>query len=68
MLVEAGGTVIISEAAEFIGAEHIFAQRARVPEIGEQLIAVVRKAETTRSRWVSRFEGLIQPRATSRAV
>ena len=45
MLVEAGGTVIISEAAEFIGAEHIFAQRARVPEIGEQLIAVVRKAE-----------------------
>ncbi len=45
MLVEAGGTVMISEAAEFIGAEHIFAQRAREPEIGEQLLAVVRKAE-----------------------
>ncbi len=33
-----GGTVILSETPELIGAEHILARRARTPEIGKQVL------------------------------
>ncbi len=39
LLVEAGGTVILSETPELIGAEHIIARRARSKDVGEQVIA-----------------------------
>jgi altronate dehydratase large subunit len=39
LLIEAGGTVILSETPELIGAEHIIAARARTPEIGRRVLA-----------------------------
>jgi altronate dehydratase large subunit len=34
--VAAGGTVIVSETTEFIGAEHLLAERGATPEVGQQ--------------------------------
>jgi altronate dehydratase large subunit len=45
LLVEAGGTVILSETTEFIGAEHVLARRARTPEVAADLLRVVRGME-----------------------
>ena len=36
-----GGTVILSETPELIGAEHLLAKRARTPEIARQLLDAV---------------------------
>lgn len=41
MLVEQGGTVILSETPELIGAEHLLARRARTPEIGQKVLDAV---------------------------
>jgi len=41
MLTEHGGTVILSETPELIGAEHIIARRAKAPEIGQKVIEAV---------------------------
>lgn len=41
LLVEAGGTVILSETTELIGAEHLLAKRARMPEIGKQVLDLI---------------------------
>lgn len=41
LLVEAGGTVILSETTELIGAEHLLARRARTPEIGKQVLDLI---------------------------
>ena len=40
-LVAEGGTVILSETPELIGAEHLLARRARTPEIGKQVLDAV---------------------------
>lgn len=45
LLVAAGGTAMLSETTEFIGAEHVLARRAKTPEIGEKLIRIVRECE-----------------------
>jgi len=37
LIIEDGGTVILSETTELIGAEHLLAKRARTPEIGKQV-------------------------------
>ncbi len=39
--VAAGATVIVSETTEFIGAEHLLAERGATPEIGERARQVV---------------------------
>lgn len=44
-IVEAGGTAILSETTEIIGAEHILAARARTPEIGKGFYQAVEKIE-----------------------
>jgi altronate dehydratase large subunit len=44
-LIRAGGTSILSETQEMIGAEHLLARRAASPEVAERLFAVVRRAE-----------------------
>jgi altronate dehydratase large subunit len=36
-----GGTVILSETAEIVGAEHLLAKRARTPEVGRQILDAV---------------------------
>ncbi|MBM4459113.1 MAG: altronate dehydratase [Chloroflexi bacterium] len=52
LIVAAGGTVILSETPEFIGAEHLFAPapdgragRAIDPEVGRQIVAAVQRRE-----------------------
>ncbi len=44
-LIAAGGTSILSETTELIGAEHILARRARSREVAEKLLAIVRRTE-----------------------
>ncbi len=41
LLVQAGGTVILSETTELIGAEHLLARRGRTPEIGRQVLDLI---------------------------
>jgi altronate dehydratase large subunit len=41
MLVAEGGTVILSETPELIGAEHLLARRARTPEMAKQVLDAV---------------------------
>jgi altronate dehydratase large subunit len=43
--VAAGGTSILGEVTEFIGAEHILAGHAATPEIGEMIYGLVRRME-----------------------
>lgn len=43
--VAAGATVMVSETTEFIGAEHLLAQRGAIPEIGEQARRMVLDCE-----------------------
>jgi len=45
MLVAEGGTVILSETPEVIGAEHLLAKRARTPEIGQEILSAVARCE-----------------------
>ena len=44
-LVEAGATSVLGEVTEFIGAEHLLAKHARTPEIGDQILALVKRME-----------------------
>lgn len=41
LLVAEGGTVILSETPELIGAEHLVARRARTPEMAQQILNAV---------------------------
>ena len=45
LLVRAGGTAMLSETTEFIGAEHVLAKRAKSPEIAQKLIQIVEQTE-----------------------
>jgi altronate dehydratase large subunit len=45
MLVAAGGTSILGETTELIGAENLLAARAATPEIGARLVSVVHAFE-----------------------
>ena len=40
-VVEAGGTVILAETPEMIGAEHLLARRAASPEIAQQVLEMI---------------------------
>jgi altronate dehydratase large subunit len=45
LLVKAGGTSILGETTEFIGAEHLLAARAKNKMVGEGIIELVRRME-----------------------
>lgn len=45
LLIEAGGSSILSETTEMIGAEHLLAEKAVTPEIAERFLAMVRRCE-----------------------
>ncbi|SFH02908.1 altronate dehydratase large subunit [Desulfotomaculum arcticum] len=45
MLVQSGGSIILSETVEIIGAEHVLARRAANPEIAAKLLGVVQAFE-----------------------
>jgi altronate dehydratase large subunit len=47
MIVNNGGTAIISELTELIGAEHVLAIRAKDSRIAKEILMVVGKAETS---------------------
>jgi len=44
-VVAAGGTAVLGEITEIIGAEHLLAQHARTPAIADQLLALVARME-----------------------
>lgn len=43
--VELGGTSILAETMEILGAEHLLAARAKTPEVGQAIIDVVARYE-----------------------
>ncbi|HWQ61972.1 MAG TPA: UxaA family hydrolase, partial [Negativicutes bacterium] len=45
IIIRQGGTAILSEVTELIGAEHVLAKRAKNPEIAQEILATVGKAE-----------------------
>jgi altronate dehydratase large subunit len=45
LLVEAGGTSVLGEVTEFIGAEHILAQHARDKSVAARIVELVRQME-----------------------
>jgi altronate dehydratase large subunit len=45
-LVEQGGSAVLGEIAEIMGAEHVLAARASRPEVGRQLLRVISRVET----------------------
>lgn len=45
LLVEAGGTAVLSETTEFIGAEHILARRAKDNEVHDRIYEIVKRYE-----------------------
>jgi len=44
-IVDQGGTAVLSETTEFIGAEHILARRGATPEIQERIYEIVHRYE-----------------------
>jgi altronate dehydratase large subunit len=44
-LVDAGGTVILAETTELIGAEHLLARRAAAPSVAADLYRIIRRYE-----------------------
>ncbi|SBW02070.1 D-galactarate dehydratase/Altronate hydrolase domain protein [uncultured Alphaproteobacteria bacterium] len=45
LVVAAGGTTVLGEVTEFIGAEHIVARHAETPEVGRQILDLVERME-----------------------
>ena len=45
LVVAEGGTAILSETTEFIGAEHLLARRAATPEVHDRILEIVRNYE-----------------------
>ncbi len=45
LLIADGGTSILSETTEFIGAEHILARRAATPEVHDRILEIVARYE-----------------------
>ncbi|SHM25205.1 altronate dehydratase large subunit [Caldanaerovirga acetigignens] len=56
-IVKLGGTVILSETTEIIGAEHILAKRAVTNELGERLIDLIKRVEERYSKLGVDFRG-----------
>jgi len=44
-VIAAGGTVLLSETTELMGAEHVLAQRAVNPEVGRRIVEIVAAVE-----------------------
>jgi altronate dehydratase large subunit len=45
LVVKAGGTSVLGEVTEFIGAEHLLARHARDPRIGQAILDLVKRME-----------------------
>lgn len=53
LLAELGGTPVLAETTEIIGAEHLLVRRARNREVGEKLLKIIREYK----RYLDRFQG-----------
>src|SRR5580700_9569739 len=53
MLAELGGTPVLAETPEIIGAEHLLVRRARNREVSEKLLTKIREYK----RYLNRFDG-----------
>ena len=51
LLVEAGGTAILSETTELTGTEHVLAKRAKNPEVAKQIYEIVANVEKEAKRF-----------------
>lgn len=49
-LVAAGGSIYMSETSEFLGAEHVLAERAANPEVARRVIDIVQAVESEARR------------------
>lgn len=56
-LIDQGGTVILAETTELIGAEHLLAERAVTPEVGKRLLEVVNNYEQEAMKMGADFRG-----------
>ena len=56
LLVESGGTAILSETPEIYGAEHLLVRRAASPEVGEKLLQRIRWWEAHTARLESAID------------
>jgi altronate dehydratase large subunit len=50
LVVQSGGTVVLSEVTEFIGAEHLLAARAVTPAVARRIVDATRKREVAAKR------------------
>lgn len=50
-MVELGGTSILSETTEFIGAEHVVAKRGKTEEVSRKILELVRNCEKSNESW-----------------
>jgi altronate dehydratase large subunit len=57
-VVDAGGTVILTETEDLVGAEHLLARRAASPEVAARLLAVVGRLEEQAMRSGARLSSL----------
>lgn len=57
LLIEQGGTVVISETTEIIGAEHVLAARCATPQVADQLYAYVARFDEEVARMGADMRG-----------
>jgi len=57
LLIAEGGTVVISETTEIIGAEHVLARRCATPEVADQLYRFVERFEREVARMGADMRG-----------
>ncbi len=67
LVIAEGGTVIISETSEFIGADHLFAERAADGRVREAFVTAVRNMENLAIRAASTC-AKTSPRPTTSAA
>lgn len=59
LLVQAGGTVILSETTELIGTEQALSRRARSPELGEKLVELIAAQRKQTEELLGPLAGLV---------
>jgi altronate hydrolase len=56
LLAEMGGTAVLAETPEIVGAEHLLVKRARNRQVAEKLLAYIRKYKEYLNRFASGFD------------
>jgi len=57
LIVNAGGTTLLSEVPEFIGAEHLLAARATSPDVARAILDAVQRREADAAQYSIDFRG-----------